>query len=243
MEGAKDRLRPLVRAGLNELNFSTGDDHASFVELQTVTRGLAAATTLGLTTVLMIEQGPGRIVDKATVLDHARDFPKLRQRMENGAVHVIESPWVGFNGNSVAQEPGALVNARNLPLRDPCSSILTTFVVTPHDRLGLCCGLPREEIPHLNRGNLLRDRVADVVEEAFSDFLSLWLFVEGPEHILAWAAGKLPEIEWEDLYAHNCDACRAVFTDPRVMQVIADHYEEVYQEVMAKVGVYAALQP
>jgi hypothetical protein len=43
--------------------------------------------------------------------------------------------------------------------------------------------------------------------------MKIWLFVDGPERILAWAAGKDPRIEWENRYAHHYHACLTLFDD------------------------------
>ena len=80
--------------------------------------------------------------------------------------------------------------------------------------------------------------MTDLVEQSSYDFLKIWLFVEGPEKILAWAATKDPTIAWENLYAHNCDACRRLYTDLAVMRAIEHHYEEKYLEVLQKYALF-----
>jgi hypothetical protein len=238
---ARRRLGPLIEAGLNELNFSTGDDHARFVPVRNVVRGLAAGLDFGLTQVLMVEDRVGREVTRQTVLDLAAvESPTLRSALEGGHIAILESPWMEFaaHGRPVRQAAGTTVNAANLALREPCKSVLTTVVVTPSERLGVCCGLPREQIPELHAGSLRDHSLRELVDRALSDFLAIWLFVEGPERILAWAAGKDPRLEWEDLYAHNCDACRAIFKDPLVMAVIRDHYAEKYNQVLMKFALF-----
>lgn len=49
-------------AGLNEINFSTGDDHLEYVPLEYVKNGLDAAVKLNLTVVVNIESGKDRIL-------------------------------------------------------------------------------------------------------------------------------------------------------------------------------------
>jgi hypothetical protein len=121
--------------------------------------------------------------------------------------------------------------------------VLSTVVITPSEQLGVCCGLPREQIPELHAGSLKDHSMLDLARRALSEFINIWLFVEGPEKILAWAASHDREIEWENRYAHNCDACRAVFKDPRVMKVIRQHYSEKYDDVLMRFALFQEGSP
>jgi hypothetical protein len=106
-------------------------------------------------------------------------------------------------------------------------------VVTPHEQLGMCCGLPREDISDLNVGDLRRHSMVSLFDQHVHDVMKIWLAVEGPERMLAWAASKDPTIEWEDRYAHTCDACRALYSDSRVIAAIRDHGPEKIDAVLS----------
>ena len=243
---ARWRLSPLVEAGLNEINFSTGDDHVKFVPLERVVLGMAASLDYGMGMALMIEARAERRVTRQDIIRlAAREYPALCAALEGGRFPIIESPWMQFSPDSgpIRQESSVLLNSRNVHLREPCKSVLSTVVVTPSEELGMCCGLPREDIPDLHAGSLLRSPMADLIRGSAHDFLKIWLFVEGPEKILAWAASKDSSIDWENRYAHNCDACRAVYGDPKVMRVIERHYEEKYDGVLFKYALYLAGPP
>lgn len=82
-------------------------------------------------------------------------------------------------------------------------------VVTPQRRLGFCCGLAREKISELNTDSV-PGTFGDLVEAGGSDFLKIWLWVDGPDRIMAWAASKDPCIEWENRYSHHCQTCLAL---------------------------------
>jgi hypothetical protein len=66
------------------------------------------------------------------------------------------------------------------------------------------------------------------------DFMKIWLHVDGPERILAWAASKDPGIDWEGRYAHHCHACLALFEDPLVRTAIRAHHRERVDDVLAR---------
>jgi hypothetical protein len=237
---ATSRLQPLVEAGLNEINFSTGDDHVRFVPLESVVLGLAVSVECGLTTALMIETRLGQQVTKGMIVQRAEPFPLLQSGLRDGTIPVLESPWIKFSDDPevIEHEVPQLLNASNVGSRPPCNSVLTTIVVSPSEELGLCCGLPREEIPDLRAGSLQEKTMRDLVDGCKHDFLKIWLFTEGPEKILAWAASKDPSIEWENMYAHNCDACRRLYRDPTVQRVIEEHYQEKVDEVLFKYALY-----
>ena len=66
----------------------------------------------------------------------------------------------------------------------------------------------------------------------FDDFLKIWVALDGPDHILSWAAEKNRNVQWEGRFAHHCDSCRFMYTDPDVRAAIAAHWEEVADDVL-----------
>ena len=56
--------------------------------------------------------------------------------------------------------------------------------------------------------------------------------MEGPERILEWASTHDPEIQWEDMYAHRCQACIRLYKDSRVKTVIQEHHQEKIADVL-----------
>jgi hypothetical protein len=59
-----------------------------------------------------------------------------------------------------------------------------------------------------------------------------WIRLEGPEKILAWAAEIDRQIEWENMYAHKCQACLRVYKNDSVKQVIREHHQEKLADVI-----------
>jgi molybdenum cofactor biosynthesis enzyme MoaA len=227
------RLQALVEAGLCEINVSTGDFHQRWVDSETVVNAVSLAVELGLEkTVLMIELQKERRVTAAQL---GAD-PRVRGLLDTAEdrFKILESPWMPMRYDEVIDQPAeAFLDHRNLHLRTGCRSILRTIVITPTKDVGFCCGLTREHIPELN---VAWDgtHLDGVLEPAGRDFMKIWLHVEGPERILAWAAGKDSRIEWEGRYAHHCHACLALFDDPVVRDVIRTHYRERVDDVLIR---------
>lgn len=230
-EAARARLRPLHRAGLREINVSTGDFHQQFVTHQAVVNAATASVDVGMEhTVIMIELQKTRRVTRESFVQDDR----IQELCRRGVLEIIESPWMPMDhAKTIAQPEGELLNRNNLHHRGGCPSVLTTLVITPERRLGYCCGLTRELIPSLN-GSWQEGALDHLVEEGGQDFMKIWLHVDGPERILAWAASKDARIQWEDRYAHSCHACLALFRDPVVRAAIQHHYQERVIDVLMR---------
>jgi hypothetical protein len=104
------------------------------------------------------------------------------------------------------------------------------------NKIGFRCGLSRELIPELN-SDWDKHSLFELLEQAGKEFMKIWLFVDGPERILAWAADKNPKIDWENRYGHHCHACLALFENPLVRETIAKNYHERVEEVLIRYSV------
>ncbi len=227
------RLLELKAAGLNELNISTGDFHQEFVSEQAVVNAACLGVELGFDqTLVVVEVQKKRRVTRAT-LAAQRQIQGLLS-LDEARFKIIESPWMPMSLDEVVpQTSDYLLNSSNVHLRNGCASIFSTIVLTPSRKVGFCCGLTRERIPELN-AVLNNDPLEDILKEGGREFMKVWLAVEGPERILAWAAGKDPKIEWENRYAHHCHACLALFADERVRNTIRTHYRERIDDVLMR---------
>jgi hypothetical protein len=234
IEAGRRRLRELAAAGLNELNISTGDFHQEYVAEEVVINAACLGIEEGLAQVLIVvEMQQERKVTRERLLTDPR-IAKLAQQYAEDRFKIIESPWMPMNPDETIPQPAlVMLNRSNVHLRSGCPSMFSTLVVTPHRKLGFCCGLTREKIPELNT-DLDGTGWDSLLEEGGNDFMKIWIAVDGPEKILAWAASKDPEIYWEDRYAHHCHACLGLFADARVRSAIRAHYRERIDDVVMR---------
>ena len=231
---ARERIAQVKEAGLKEINFSTGDFHQEFVPKSAVINGALAALEQGLSTVIVVEIQKERKVTATQIKADPRIAQALGTR-QGKLLKIIESPWMPMSlGHVVPQRSGQFLNRFNVHNRKGCQSILTTLVATPNGRMGICCGLSRELIPELNFDMTADISLREIYRQGATEFMKIWLFVEGPERILAWAVSKDPTIDWEGKYAHHCHACLALFEDGKVRDVIQNHYAEKVQEVLLR---------
>lgn len=224
-ESAEQFVSRLVEAGLDEINISTGDQHARFVPLANIWRALRAALPAGLATVLIAETAAGRAITRES-LERDPEWLRLRDDFPYAELRVMEwtwSPLGPFQREQYAES--ALLNRRSLPQRGGCDNIFSNTTLQPNGSLCSCCGLGMRLIPELQAGRFPETTLADADRAMRTDPLKRWIHEWGPERILAWAASIDPEIRWEDLYAHQCQACIRIFRDPRVRRLVVEHLE------------------
>ena len=78
------------------------------------------------------------------------------------------------------------------------------------------------------------DDIRAAYECQFDDFLKIWLFTEGPYRILSFIAnkiGKIPELEYN---FHMCFLCASIFCNEKYLNVLQEHYKEVYSSILLK---------
>lgn len=242
-ETARRKVDELIAAGLTEINYSTGDEHVRFVPFERVVHATVAALERELSLHVMVEYRAERTVTRDTLLGHPTIEALPPERRE--ALRITESPWMPLD--PLVRERygrGDVANRHNVGLRTGCESVLHTYVVQADGRVGACCGLGLRLIREMNVGRAEGDTfLAEAIAHTESDFLKLWIHYKGPEKILAWAAEKDPDIGWEDMYAHNCQACQRLYKDPRIARVIREHYDEMIAEVVQSAWLQDAYIP
>jgi len=224
-----DELR---QAGLDEINFSTGDQHVRFVPLERVIFAAVAAIKRKMAVHIMIELTEERAISKDDVLNHAH-IQQLSED-ERGLLMTTESPWMPLDPDDIESYPeGIAIDGSNVSKSLGCDSVLQTYVLQADGRIGSCCGLGMRHVPELSVGITEGDSfLSEAIQAAEEDFLKIWLRYKGPEKILAWVAKYDPEISWEGKYGHCCQACMRIYQDPRVHEVIHNHYHEIVSEVV-----------
>lgn len=224
-----DRFRT---AGLDEINYSTGDQHVRFVPVTRVLTAIDAAVRSGLSVAVMIETRAERSVTRDAIVE-SPEYRALLREFPTVHVSVHESPWMPLDPlRTDRYASGHTANRHNVSLRSGCDSVLSTTTLQADGTIGACCGIGMRLIPELQVGHIDQMTLSEADEGARRDFLKRWIRVEGPERILAWAATKDASIQWEDYYAHRCQACIRLYTDDRIRQVIREHHKEKVPDVV-----------
>jgi organic radical activating enzyme len=231
-EQARRRIDALQAAGLSEINYSTGDEHARFVPVERVVTASLVAIECDLPLVVMIELRAERRVTRDTFLRQPILAELAPAQMER--LRIVESPWMPLEPDRIERYPaGRATDASNLGYRAGCNNVLQTYTLQADGRVGACCGIGMRLIDELSVVDAQGEGfLGRAIEEAEGDFLKLWVRTEGPERILAWAAEKDPSIEWQGQYAHHCQACARLYRDPKVAAVIHEHHGEMLTSVL-----------
>ena len=102
-KAAHARLEPLYRAGLRELNLSTGDHHQQFVPVERIAYGAAAAIGLGMNAVVVVERQLYRGFDARALLAH----PAMAAIRDHPGLIVFGSPWMPMEDRNSVQHGAA----------------------------------------------------------------------------------------------------------------------------------------
>lgn len=234
-ELASVQVGTLVDYGLDEINFSTGDEHARFVPLERVLLGIRAAIDFKFTPVLMIElQTNASITEKSIIKSEA--FCKLLGDVAK-KLTIVESPWMPLEHERMGLYPeGSMASAKNLGRKTGCDSLFKTHTVQANGKIGICCGLGMRTVPQLQFDHI--DTLAsfsDISHRAELDLVNLLIKQIGPERLLARLAKINPKIQWQDRYAHQCQACLRVFDDYIVLETIKQNEQALTAEVAASI--------
>jgi hypothetical protein len=219
-EEAARALDGFIACGLAHVTLSTGDQHARFVPLASVFRAAQGCAARGLPATIAAESCADRVITAEAIRGDGR-FRDMLEAFPDACIDVVDWTWSPLSPFRYARYADDEVATRdNVDGRGGCSEILSTTTLQADGTLSPCCGLGIRFAADLNLGNVRDVTLAAADACASRSFLNRWIRTEGPERILAWAAAHDPTIAWEGRYAHRCQACLRVLSDPKVRSVI-----------------------
>lgn len=216
----------LVDAGLDEINFSTGEEHSQYVPAERVLLGSKTCNEAGIRTLVNVELFNESNFDCAPLIAEATSKSNPPEK----AIRLQRNIWIKGDGNRDLnhQPEHSRFNADRL---GGCHTAMSVIAVTPNMSLVACCGLHMERIPDLHLGSVKDRTIPQVLNEAPDDFLKIWIHVEGPERILNFVKGKIPEYSLPLESSHPCTTCLHLYSDKTALEVVKAHYREVEQRV------------
>jgi len=240
---ARERIAPLYEAGLTELNFSTGDDHQKFVPFERIVWGATAAAEFGIHALVVVE---GRKEARFTMEDVLRN-PELSDFLTSSPARsrldLLNNIWIPFQDDGPITQADEVYRTRErLERFQGCDNVLENMVITPHEQLASCCGLTFEHIAEMKLGDARVRSLRELYDGQLDDFIKVWLRVDGPEKIFAFATEKDPGIRFPDGATHPCQTCAGLFLNRRVRDVLQEHYLEKVPDVMFRYQVLRTLE-
>ncbi|WP_387466269.1 radical SAM protein [Photorhabdus sp. RM323S] len=239
---ALSKLRILIDSGLKEINFSTGDEHIKFIPMSNIINAVNSAYENKIVFHVNIEGGLEKLISKENFVNSVNLSHISREELK---LRFEESPWMPLSPDDKANyKKNWYISKENIASCTGCNSVLQTIVIQGDGNIGVCCGLGLNRIKELNFGKISEvNSIKTVIDKAEQDLLILLLHFMGPEKILAWCADYNDEIKWENMYAHRCQACKRIFTDQHVAQVLIERIDELIPELIASVAIDEAAWP
>lgn len=229
---AQTKLQKLIDAGVSEINFSTGDEHVKFIPIERVLLATAESLKAGITTSVMIEAKKEREVTKSSFIGSLKDFGLTEKQL--GLLSIVESPWMPLDPSTTEDyEEGMLANNRNVVSKPPCESLLRTITIQADARISPCCGLGMREISELNVAKI-GDTISEVMRRSESDIMKLAIHYIGPYELLRMASVSDSTIEWENKYAHICQACARIYHDKKVQRALKAKLDQIKEKIADK---------
>lgn len=215
MTKATKTMRVFANKGLKFAYFSTGDNHVKFVPFKNVRTAAIAAARLGIKTFIRVEVHYGSSPLKTEI----EADNELMGLINSGKINLSYDTWMDF------VKKGRTYKTSYLQGRDynGCNSLFNSIQINPYGEVFACCGLPSSRLPYLRLGNINKEPIRTIYERNFRDVLKVWLKIRGPYSILKYVQEKTGwKFDWHT--NHECDMCRVIMTDPRIIPFLREHY-------------------
>lgn len=219
--------RQLKLARVTEINISTGKDHQEWVPFKSVEHAAYALVQAGINTLVTIEQDTA----DSRCFKNSIESPILKEILLNNAdlFSIQLNSWMPFHENY--EERGQ--PAEFSKIDGGCKQIFHNIVITPYNEYSACCGLTFEHIPELKVGSLKKESLEALFERSISDFLKIWIHIDGPAGIMKKLFGPTVQADLDQV-RHICQACAILHQHPAVRNAIRSRYQEFVPEVLGR---------
>ncbi len=226
---ATKKITLLKEAGLNDLNLSTGEMHAEYVDPENVKRAAVISARMGLHTVVMVE-----VFQKANFdMDKFLGDGEFSRLASEGEINLLPSPWMEFSGKSTVKHVPSYNKHIEKNASGGCSTVMNVVAICPKQSVVACCGLPMEIIPELHLGNLKSNTLREVIDRAPNDFFKIWMHIEGPDGIMKFLSSLDPALSFPENTVHICDKCRFLYQNPSVKNLLTEHLPPNRNEIVS----------
>ena len=232
-EKAFEKLRRLKSAGLNEINYSTGDDHSKFVPLDYISNACRASLDLGLITIVNFESAPDRTLPVTALTNRS----ELKQYLsnKNNPLQIISGEWMPFKKSTEINMKNTDSKSFCIKGQQRCTTLFNTITIDPNYHMIACCGLTSEYNKYLDLGDVRQSQLKTLYEQQFLDFVKIWLYTEGAVPIMKFISTKLNMKEpLMNPSNHMCQICEKIFNTPKYLKIIKDSYNEISSTILFK---------
>ena len=234
-------INALVKAGLDEINFSTGDEHQKYVKIENIVNACIESVKSNLMVAVNVESHAGSNFKNMALLENTqyKDFFSNKKNAEK--IKIINGLWSSLDRNYEAFEYNKNEIELLKNMKKGCDSIFNIYSVFPNGDLAACCGLTVAKMDHLQLGNLKKMDLKLLYENQYRYFINLWIRIEGPYKIIEFLTSKEPELGKLPLN-HVCQVCNYLFNNEKVVAAVSKYYVEKIPEVFFKYQVNQQLK-
>ncbi|MER9684680.1 hypothetical protein NKJ76_26220 [Mesorhizobium sp. M0029] len=210
---AASKLRPLAKAGLDELSVSWDDFHEEFVKFDAVANVVNAAIELGISTAINCVETADSRWTRVSILEALGE--------NAGRLAVVAESHLNLTGRAEVELADRPAKANGY--LGPCPYVLTGPTLSAKGKLLACCGV----IPDTDRLSIGTEfepaDIPDLIHKSFSNPLLVWLFLRGPYSLVKEIALRRGiELPSADGIGGNCEACKILLTNPTFLSGIDD---------------------
>jgi hypothetical protein len=210
---AREKLAPLVDAGLTNMSVSYDAIHEKFVKPDQVKYALKGAHAMGIQSAIehtsLDQSMPSNDETLFNSLGLPTDFPA-----------VVSHSTISPGGRAIRNYP-----LKQLPLLDgysqegrrlhkPCQSVVRLPVITPNGDLSACCGVTVTTLTGFRKefivGNLKKHTLGKLLKKMEYDPLFTALMIEGPWFLYQHIRTYDPELFHRKRFLNICDLCAQV---------------------------------
>ena len=205
------KLTQLKNAGLNEINFSTGDEHQKWVKLPNILNGASVSMSLGITTLINVETHDNSKFDYKLLYQHKELQPYINKK--ESPLIINRSVWIPFTKEKFSYNKSIIHKNRTT-----CNSILHTISISPNSEILSCCGLTSNRITYLILGDLKKASLHDLYLSQFFDFIKIWIYTEGPfvisNYLNTTFNKNIP------IHTHICEQCKEILNNQHNIELL-----------------------
>ena len=227
-EKARKILCELAESGLDEINFSTGDEHLRFVPIGNILNAVKICDEIKSikTCATVIESGDSKTFTKD---DFNRAFEAYFKKGYKSKLMLLSSPWVDLTGKSITFSAEELQHKQDTYKKSGCDNIFTGIQINPKGQMLACC-FAAEYSPFLKMGKFpdKPSKLKEICEEHSLDLLKMWLFLDGPRGIFDYFNQDKSCIH----SLHDCEICTRLLLDKNYIKRIASISPEKVTDII-----------
>lgn len=226
LNGAKRIAAKLVESGITEMNLSTGMEHQEWVPLDSILNCMEALAEAGIFCLVTVEKDSESSNCWNAISSNARYLRLIE--MHGKKLSLACNSWMPFHIDANPRATNGLKVQKA-----QCDQLFNNLVITPYKKISACCGLTFEHIPDLHMGQYGEVSILDAISEIASDFLKIWLYVDGPVAIANKIGSEL-DIDAINNSVHICQACALLHRNPAIRTALEERYPKFVSEVVGK---------